>query len=76
MDSGMFENNLATKLRVAMAINKISSAQLARDIGVSSSAIREICKGATNPRADTLTCICRQLNISADYLLGLKEAEE
>lgn len=69
----VFEPDMSDRIRMVMALRNITPTQLAREIGVSQSAIRSICQGVCNPRSDTLTMICRKLDVSADYLLGLRE---
>ena len=73
MNNKVFEPNMSDRIRMVMALRNINPAQLAREIGMSQTAIRSICQGDCNPRSDTLTMICRKLDVSADYLLGLKE---
>ncbi len=64
--------NLGQRLRVILAIRGMKMSQLARKTGVSFGAIEAICSGRTSPRADTLTEICKVLEVSADHLLGLE----
>ena len=46
---------------------------LAKAIGVSKQCISDYKSGKSLPSLDTLYLICRHLDISADYLLGLKD---
>ena len=67
----MAKTSMADRLRMVLALRNVNMSQLARDIGVTQAAVSSMCIGRSNPRADTLILICRRLNVSADYLLGL-----
>ncbi len=52
---------------------KLNESQIAKKIGVKQSQVSEWLKGKSKPGYDNLQSICKNLNISADYLLGLKD---
>lgn len=47
--------------------------ELARAAGVSKQCISDYKSGKSVPSIDTLYLICKYLDVSADYLLGLEE---
>lgn len=51
----------------------ISQVELSAKIGISKQCISDFKKGKSFPSIHTLFSICKVLNISADYLLGLTE---
>ena len=59
-----------------MAARGMSSADLMRATRLGSSQIIEYLNGHICPKADTLAELCRALDISADYLIGLSDYPE
>lgn len=53
--------------------NHLLQPQMAIILGISKSAICMIEKGERAVSVEVLTLICEHFNVSADYLLGLKE---
>ena len=53
--------------------NHINQAKLADDLGVSRQAITNLKNGASLPSLYLLFNICKYLDVSADYLLGLSD---
>ena len=53
--------------------NHIKQAKLADDLGVSRQAITNLKNGASLPSLYLLFNICKYLDVSADYLLGLSD---
>lgn len=67
------KNPLGERIRLARTRYGMSQAELARRIGISTTAMNQIEAGLTDPRASRITGIARALRCSADYLLGLDE---
>lgn len=53
--------------------SKLTNKELAVMIGVSPEMITQYYTTSKLPRLDTFTKLCQVLNVSADYLLGLKD---
>ena len=65
---------LTQRLRKAMSERGVERADLSLAIGSSQSVINSWYSGERTPNAGSIVEICRALDISADYLLGLKES--
>lgn len=63
--------NFSERLREALATNNMSQSQLAKKINMSQDAVSTYCTGKRKPPIDVLILICKALEESADYLLGL-----
>lgn len=64
-------NNFKDRLNEVLAENGISQNVLAQKISMSQSVVNNYCTGKREPSLDVLISICKELNVSADYLLGL-----
>ncbi len=51
----------------------VSQTDLARTVGVSKQCISDYKAGKSMPSLDTLYLLCKALDVSADYLLGLED---
>ena len=60
----------ASRLHALRTDRKLSSVQLAKDIGVSKQAISQFEKCANYPHVNTLVLISDYFNVSLDYLAG------
>jgi transcriptional regulator with XRE-family HTH domain len=60
---------LGTRIRKAREQARISQAELARRIGISSTVMNAIEGGYTDPRASRIVAIARELGVSTDALL-------
>lgn len=63
----------AKRLNEVLKDNKISLYKLAKVLKVNNQTTINWSKGITEPKASQLKEICKYLDVSADYLLGLKE---
>ena len=68
MDTGMAE-----RLREVRTEAGLTQAQFGERLSVSQDTVSLWEKGRSVPTTETLAMICRNFNISADYLLGLKD---
>jgi len=51
----------------------IGQSEFARRVGISRNNINKYCLGRRRPTIDTVVLMCKELGVSADYLLGLKD---
>lgn len=61
------------RFKEALSQSDISQVELASRIGISKQCISDFKSGKSFPSIQTLFLICKELKISADYLLGLSE---
>ena len=61
------------RLNEALKENNISQNALAQKISMSQGVVNNYCTGKREPSLDVLVSICKVLNVSADYLLGLTD---
>ena len=64
---------LGDRIRQARSMMRLSQAELARRIGISTTAMNAIEAGTTDPRASRIKAIADVLQVSTDSLFG-KEA--
>lgn len=67
------KNKIAIRLSELLTENKISKRELARKLGVSSTSISDWSTGKIQPTAENIYLISEYFQVSADYLLGLKD---
>ena len=61
------------RLREEIQQSQITTTELAKKVGVSPEMITQYYTTKKSPKLDTFTRLCEALNVSADYLLGLKD---
>lgn len=66
-------NKFAARLNELLADNEISKRSLAKKIGVSATSISDWSTGKIQPTTENIYLIAEYFQISADYLLGLKD---
>lgn len=67
----MFDKKLfAERLRVLRTQNKITSIELAKEIGVSKQAISQFENAANYPHCNKLVALADYFDVSLDYLVG------
>ncbi len=62
-----------TRLKEELENSKLTVRQLAEKIGVSPEMVTQYYTTKKLPKLDTFVRICKALNVSADYLLGLSD---
>ena len=68
------ENNIIKSRLVEEIKNSgLTTVQLAKKIGVSPEMITQYCTTKKLPKLDTFAKICKELDLSANYILGLSE---
>ena len=64
---------IKVRLREEIKRSGMTTVEIARRVGVSPEMITQYCKTKKLPRLDTFARLCQVLDVSADYLLGIKE---
>lgn len=59
------------RLNEALAENNLSQKAFAKRIFMSQGVVNNYCTGKREPSLEVLVIICKELKVSADYLLGL-----
>lgn len=67
------KNQFATRLSELLKENNISKRELAKKINVSATSISDWSTGKIQPIAENIYLIAEYFQVSADYLLGLKD---
>ena len=65
---------IGQRLNTALALRNMRQKDLAHALGIQDNTISYFCKGDRTPNTVQLAQICRILDVSADYLLGLTDA--
>lgn len=63
----------AKRIREVRKESKLNQVEFAQRCDVKQSCVSKWERGATLPDAEMLATICRVLDVSADYLIGLKD---
>lgn len=71
VDMGL--KDIQLRLRDAIKSSGIEQKEIARQIGVSPQTVSKYMKKDIFPALDTLAKLCRVLDVSSDYILGIKE---
>lgn len=66
-------NKFKDRLNEVLKANNLSQSALAKKIGYSQSIVNNYCTGKREPSLDVLILICKALDESADYLLGIEK---
>ena len=64
---------IKTRLREEIRRSGLTTVELARRVGVTPEMITQYCTTKKLPRLDTFAKLCQELDVSADYILGLPE---
>lgn len=59
------------RLQQALRFRNMKQKELAERIGVNEVTLSRYVKGTRTPNADVIIRMCKELNVSADWLLGL-----
>ena len=68
----IMNNLLALRLNEYLTENGLSKRKFAEQVGVSAMSVSDWTTGKIQPNAESIYLICEKCNLSADYLLGLK----
>lgn len=66
-------NKFSERLNEVLKNNNISQTELSKRINMSQSVVNNYCTGKREPTLDVLMLICKAINESADYIIGLKD---
>ncbi len=66
-------SNIQSRLRECIKTSTLSQKEIARAIGVSPQTVSKYMKQDIFPALDTLSNLCILLDVSADYILGIKD---
>ena len=66
-------NKFKDRLTEALKENNMSQKALAKKIFMSQTIVNNYCTGKREPSLDVLIAICKELNVTSDYLLGLTD---
>ena len=66
------EKTIGQRLKEIMTSENVRVKALAKETGLAEGTIRDIMNNDNDPSAYTLIRPCKALNVSADYLLGIK----
>ena len=69
----MVMNKFSERFAQALKENGISQNAFAKKIGMSQGVVNNYCTGKREPSLDVLFLICKELNETADYLLGITD---
>ena len=65
--------DIQNRLRAAIKISGIQQKDIAKQIGVSAQTVSKYMKDNIFPALDTFAKLCKVLDVSADYILGIEE---
>lgn len=66
-------NKFSERLKKSLIENNMSQVALAKSIGMSQTIVNNYCTGKREPTLDVLISICKTLNETADYMLGIED---
>ncbi|HBF86132.1 MAG TPA: XRE family transcriptional regulator [Clostridiales bacterium] len=66
-------NKFSDRLKQSLKDSGISQVELAKKTGLSQGIVNNYCTGRREPSLDALILICKALDESADYLLGIED---
>lgn len=69
----MDRDKMIQRLKLAMEQNGLNKSTLAKRLGIDRQAVRNYLAGRNQPRLDILVDICKELNVSMDWLCGLED---
>ncbi|MCD7728998.1 MAG: helix-turn-helix domain-containing protein [Clostridia bacterium] len=61
------------RLREELKYSGLTTVEIAKRIGVSPEMVTQYITTDKLPKLDTFAVLCRELDLSADYILGLKD---
>ena len=66
-------NKFAERLTEELKVKEISQNKFATRMQTNQQTVNRWCNGVNEPSYDTLIQICKELEISSDYLLGIED---
>lgn len=65
--------NIGERLKEARKETKLSQKELSKRIGISQSVYSDYENGKVDPTAKVIILLCEELDLTADYLLGIED---
>ena len=75
-DTSVQTDTLGQRIVAMRSERQVSRVALAKSVGVDYSVVFNWEQDRHSPKAEYIVAICKTLNVSADYLLGLKEKND
>ena len=66
-------NKISERLKELRIDKNLTQADLAKELGITQTALGKWELGQRTPNADMIIAICRYFKVSADYLIGLED---
>lgn len=66
-------NQFCVRLNEVLKDCNLSQNAFSKKIGMSQTVVNNYCTGKREPSLEVLVAMCKVLNVSADYLLGLRD---
>ena len=73
LSEGNMNDLIKERLREEIRHSKLSTVEIAARVGISSEMVTQYCTTKKLPSLETFAALCKVLNVSADYMLGLKD---
>ena len=74
MRNMMMSEMIKERLREELRASGLTTVEIARRVGVSPEMITQYMTTKKLPKLDTFARLCKELELSADYILGLTDA--
>ena len=66
---GLIKNRLVEEIKNS----GLTTGEIAKRVGISSEMVTQYCTTKKLPRLDTFAKLCKELDLSSDYILGLRD---
>ena len=73
LSEGNMNDLIKERLREEIRHSKLSTVEIAARVGISPEMVTQYCTTKKLPSLETFAALCKVLDVSADYILGLKE---
>ena len=73
-DNNSLKQLIGRRIAAARALNDVSQARLAEKLGFHKMTVSKWERGVQTPDGDAIYALCKALNVSADYILGLSDS--
>ena len=70
---GLMNELIKERLKEEIRHSKLSTVEIVARVGISSEMVTQYCTTKKLPSLETFAALCKVLDVSADYILGLKE---
>ena len=73
LSEGNMNDLIKERLREEIRHSKLSTVEIAARVGISSEMVTQYCTTKKLPSLETFAALCKVLDVSSDYMLGLKD---